>query len=133
MEIGPRVQLVGFSSNPFPYLAGADAYVLPSNAEGFPNGLVEAMAVGAPVIATNCETGPSEILNDTSSIGISELTIAKYGILVPPNSVDAMAQAMDYLVPAETQRTLSAKSREGAGRYGLEKAVSSYWSIIADL
>jgi len=133
LEIGPRVQLVGFSNNPFPYLAGADAYVLPSNAEGFPNGLVEAMAVGAPVIATNCETGPSEILNDTSSIGISELTIAKYGILVPPNSVDAMAQAMDYLVPVETQRTLSAKSREGAGRYGLEKAVSSYWSIIADL
>ena len=46
-------------------------YVLTSYYEGFPNAMVEAMSMGLPVIATDCKTGPREILED------------RYGILIP--------------------------------------------------
>ncbi|MDD6715108.1 MAG: glycosyltransferase [Firmicutes bacterium] len=52
----------GVRKNPFPYAAQCDLFLLPSNREGFPNALLEGMALGRPVIAADCETGPREIL-----------------------------------------------------------------------
>jgi glycosyltransferase involved in cell wall biosynthesis len=57
--------------------------VLSSYAEGFGNVLVEAMGCGTPVIATNCEHGPAEILDD-----------GRYGVLVEPRNAQALADAM---------------------------------------
>ena len=64
LSLGGRVVMPGFTANPFPTLRRADFYVSPSNAEGFPNSLLEAMSVGLPVISTNCPSGPSEVLAD---------------------------------------------------------------------
>ena len=71
LGIGESVYFTGLKRNPYPYLKRSSLYVLTSYNEGFPNAMVEAMALNVPVIATDCMTGPKEILED------------KYGILIP--------------------------------------------------
>ena len=71
LGIDDEVYFTGVKKNPYPYLKKGSLYVLTSYNEGFPNAMVEAMALGMPVIATDCLTGPKEILED------------KYGILIP--------------------------------------------------
>lgn len=71
LGIREDVCFTGLKKNPYPYLKKGSLYVLTSYYEGFPNAMVEAMAMGLPVIATDCMTGPREILED------------RYGILVP--------------------------------------------------
>ncbi|MEW5860320.1 MAG: glycosyltransferase [Cyanobacteriota bacterium] len=77
------VALIGFVKNPYAYMARAAVFVLSSAWEGLPTVLIEAMAVGTPVVSTNCESGPEEILNN-----------GKYGALVPVGDSKAIAQAI---------------------------------------
>ena len=71
LGIDRDVYFTGLRRNPYPYLKKGSMYILTSYNEGFPNAMVEAMAMGIPVIATDCMTGPREILED------------RYGILIP--------------------------------------------------
>ncbi len=72
--------------NPWPLMAQADGIVLASHLEGFPNVLVEAMALGKPVLATDCPTGPGDIVTPET------------GLLVTPESVCALADGLvDFL------------------------------------
>lgn len=91
------VRLLGFQTNPYQYMAAANIFVLSSLYEGFGNVIVEAMACGAPVIATNCPYGPAEIIEDGES-----------GLLVPPADAKALAQAILCLLtdPALKQRLI---------------------------
>lgn len=74
LGVGEDVYFTGMQRNPFPYLQSAAVYVLTSYREGFPNALVEAMALGLPAIATDCPTGPAEILEDQYGILISNMS-----------------------------------------------------------
>ncbi len=65
--IADRVHFLGYQENPFAYLNKARFFVLPSIHEGFPNALVEAMACELPVIASDCHSGPKEILDPVQS------------------------------------------------------------------
>jgi glycosyltransferase involved in cell wall biosynthesis len=87
LGISGRVQFVGFRRNPYPLLGKASIFVLPSRYEGFPNALVEAMALGVPCVATRCPTGPEEILTE----GVN-------GLLVPMENATALAEAIDRLL-----------------------------------
>ncbi len=82
LGIDDAVYFTGVKKNPYPYLKQSSLYVLTSYYEGFPNAMVEAMSLGIPVIATDCMTGPGEILED------------KYGILVPNMSPDINLDAV---------------------------------------
>ncbi|NOZ51524.1 MAG: glycosyltransferase [Gammaproteobacteria bacterium] len=77
------VSLPGFTKNPYAYMSKAAVLVLSSAWEGFGNVLVEAMAVGTPVVATDCPNGPAEILEN-----------GKYGRLVPVGDAEAMAEGI---------------------------------------
>jgi len=78
------VTLAGFVSNPLPYFRQADLFCLSSLYEGMPNALVEAMLCRVPVLATDCPSGPAEILAG-----------GKYGRLAPPANGRALADAID--------------------------------------
>ena len=89
-----RVILPGHMQNPYPIVGAARLFVSSSNLEGFPNALIEAMALGCPVVATDCDTGPMEILMGKMQARCTEVTLAEYGILVPVNSADLLADAI---------------------------------------
>lgn len=77
------VLFTGVQSNPFALLRKADAYALTSQSEGFPNALIEAMAVGLPCVSVNCLTGPAEILHEAyeDCRDRHQTYFADYGIL----------------------------------------------------
>lgn len=85
LGIAEQVLFTGVQMNPFALLAKADVYALTSDSEGFPNALIEAMAVGLPCVSVNCKTGPAEILqNDYQQCAAQDKVYhADYGILTP--------------------------------------------------
>jgi len=80
-----QVFFLGHQNNPFAFLKKARLYVMTSSWEGFPLALCEAMVCGLPVMATDCFTGPREIL--APNVEVSSATKlpyrAQYGILMP--------------------------------------------------
>jgi len=91
-----RIIFMGFQNNPYKYLMRANCFVLSSLFEGFPNVILEALALNIPVISTDCPTGPKEILDPFSLVQerIINYKLAEYGILSENNSIDALKNAM---------------------------------------
>ena len=130
LGLADRVSLPGFLENPFPVIARAQCYVLPSNAEGFPNGLVEAMALGVPVISTNCRSGPSEILAERPRTPIGGLECAAHGLLVPCDDRAALAEAL-LVYQDEARRLHFARAAEARARdFTVAASVARYWAVI---
>ncbi len=78
------ILLVGYQENPFKFVKNSEVFALSSVSEGFPNVLLEAMAVETPCVATACKTGPREIMSDKNLGEIEkDFVIAKNGILTP--------------------------------------------------
>lgn len=130
LGIADRVDMPGFVANPFAVVARAEAYAMPSNAEGFPNGLVEAMACGLPVVATNCASGPSEILADRPRETIAGALDVDAGVLVPTNDVEAFAAALGRVLAEPSRSVSGARARERSRAYGVEQAARNYWARI---
>ena len=83
LELKNDVAMLGFAENPSAYMAQAAVFVLSSAWEGLPNALIEAMAIGTPVVSTNCPSGPAEIMDN-----------GKYGSLVSVGDSKGMAEAI---------------------------------------
>ena len=81
-----RIEFMGFKSNPYPLVKKADALILSSDYEGFPNVLVEAMALETSVVSTDCASGPSEIIEH-----------GKSGLLCPPGDKMALRDCMEQI------------------------------------
>src|SRR5205814_246349 len=104
-----------FCDNPFALMARAGAFVLSSRWEGFPNALVEAMVCAAPVIATDCPSGPHEILQDGEIAPLVPVDDARAlghtllaTLLAPPDTSRARARAQAFSVTAAAQQYLDA-------------------------
>lgn len=128
-----RVHLSGFCENPYPILRGATFFVSPSRGEGFPNGLVEAMASGLAVISANCPSGPSEILAGQArgAIAASGVTAAAHGILVPVDDEAATAAAIRQMWDDSAMRNLYAQKAVSRVRdFGVAVARDRYWAVF---
>lgn len=115
-----RILFLGQVNNPYKYMSAAKVFILASETEGFPNVIIESLSCGTPVIATDCVSGPREILApDTKhDIHITEgIEYAEYGILVPVGSVASISQAMlailtdDALFSSYKQKTIHRASK----------------------
>jgi glycosyltransferase involved in cell wall biosynthesis len=110
------VDLPGFAVNPYPFMAKASVFVLSSIWEGSPNVLTEAMALGMPVVATDCPSGPREILGKGPS-----------GALVPMGDASAMAEAMKERLLNPPRRDILIRAVEG---YQVERSCRRYLDIL---
>jgi glycosyltransferase involved in cell wall biosynthesis len=90
------VLFLGFQANPFKYLSRASIFVFPSIWEGFPVALLEAMACGCPVIASDCKSGPREILSPggLEPTKPGNITMGPYGVLVPTGEIEPLERAI---------------------------------------
>ncbi|HHW71281.1 MAG TPA: glycosyltransferase [Clostridiales bacterium] len=82
LNLKGEVYLLGNVKNPFKFLNKSEIFVLNSNFEGFPNVLLEALAVGVPVISKNCLSGPAEML-EVPTYDNEDILLTKYGYLYP--------------------------------------------------
>jgi glycosyltransferase involved in cell wall biosynthesis len=116
LGVAEDVDLPGFLPNPYPYMAHAGLLAMTSRWEGLGFVLIEALAVGTPVVATDCPSGPSEILDG-----------GRYGRLVPVGDVDGLSQAM-Y---ATLMDPLPADFLQEAARpYEIENSTTAYLAAM---
>ena len=117
LGLSGHVLMPGFHPNPYACMARARVFVLSSAYEGFPNVLVEALACGANIVATDCRSGPAEILDN-----------GRFGRLVPVGDASSMAHALeDALNDSGFRRE---RSRLRALDFSTSRAAQAYLDLL---
>ena len=115
------VALHGFDKNPFKYIARARLLLHASRAEGLPGALIQAMACGTPVVATDCDFGPREVIERPGHDGF----------LVPVGDAAALAErALALLADDDLARRIAETARAGAQRFTVAAALAHYQAAI---
>lgn len=120
LHLGDACKFAGHCDNPLPWIRRSKLLVLCSDSEGFGLVLVEAMACGTQVVATDCPHGPAELLSG-----------GRYGKLVPVGDADALATAMlaSLELPFAAVDDLKARAAE----FSVECAVAKYVEVLGSL
>lgn len=117
------VDFPGFVENPYSYMRAADLFVLSSRWEGGAHVLIEAMAVGEPIIATDCPTGTRELLEDGDA-----------GSIVPVDDAEAMAYEILALLDDEDRRhSYGKKAQRAIEPFHVERAAEGYLDLIEEI
>ncbi|MGB5494721.1 MAG: glycosyltransferase, partial [Sedimenticolaceae bacterium] len=116
LGVGDRVALPGFTTNPYAWLARAALFVLSSAWEGSPNVLTEALALGVPSVATDCPSGPRELLAG-----------GRYGALVAVGDPGGLAEAMLATLEAPLP---AGQLRQAVSDYTAEAAALGYLGAL---
>lgn len=109
LKISDKVSFLGFMENPYPYIKSADLFVLSSKWEGFPNTLLEALACGKKVVATDCESGPKEILGEE-----------QYGLLANVDDPLSLSEKIKNYLSIEN------KNGNRAEDFNIQKIIKQY-------
>jgi glycosyltransferase involved in cell wall biosynthesis len=121
MGLAGDVELHGFDKNPFRYLARARLLLHASRAEGLPGALIQAMACGAPVVSTDCDFGPREVI----------VRPGHDGFLVPVGDAAALAgRALALLADPALAARVSDAGRASAQRFTAAAAIAQYEAAI---
>ncbi|MEQ8197853.1 MAG: glycosyltransferase, partial [Clostridiaceae bacterium] len=112
------VKLMGFQSNPYPYIKAADFFVCSSRAEGLSTVVTEAMILGKPVITTDC-AGMRELLDE-----------GRYGIITD-NSSDSLYSALrDVFLDIDSIRTFGNRAAEGTRAFDIRENINKIETIL---
>lgn len=131
LGLAGRVHLPGFCANPYAVLKQASLFVLPSNAEGFPNSLLEAMTLRVPVVSTNCLSGPAEVLAEVARERVTDpVTYAPHGILVTPDNAEHMASGLRAMGDLERRASYAEKAAKRAADFSVARAKNAYWDVL---
>lgn len=130
LQLTERVVLAGFFGNPYPLIRNARFAVFCSRAEGFPNAMAEAMALSVPVIATDCNSGPAEILHNVLRANKPRAFKADFGLLVPVDDQAALVQALHWMNNDVLRNHYKQKSRERIKAFSVENSVVQYCSAL---
>jgi len=131
LNLKEKVFLLGFQKNPFKFLKNSSIFVLSSVQEGLPMVLIEAMACGLPVIATDCPGGNKEILDPDCNLKVEKMRLGEYGILIPPKNPEEISKAISLLLENENLRKEYAKkSLERAKDFSVEKIIPKWLEIL---
>jgi glycosyltransferase involved in cell wall biosynthesis len=123
LGIASRLSMPGFVENPWSYMARAAAFVLPSRFEGFASVVIEAMACGVPVIATDCDFGPREIVRSGET-----------GLVVAAEDVAALSAALDRVVrDHHFAARLAQRGAARAAAYDAPRIAREYESLFDHL
>ena len=115
------VQLLGLQRNPWQYMALAEVFVLSSRTEALPNVIIEAFALGLPVVAADCSAGVRELLAGGAD-----------GVLVEPESAGALAAGLERVLRDEgLRRRLAARGVERAAAFDLRERVRHFEDVLA--
>jgi glycosyltransferase involved in cell wall biosynthesis len=116
MCLSDSIELYGFAANPFKFMKSADLFVLSSLWEGLPNSLIQAMACGCQVVSTDCQSGPSEILQN-----------GRYGALVPiGDEVELAAKMLSVLTNDGSRHDVVERS----SFFDVETSVDAYLELM---
>ena len=123
LDLKEQVLLYGKVDNPFIYMKYAKFFVLSSRYEGFPIVLLEALACGIPVIAANCETGPSEIIVNREN-----------GLLVPAEDEEALKLVMEKLFyDKELYKKIKANTLKSVERFSVKNIVNEWLELFKEI
>jgi glycosyltransferase involved in cell wall biosynthesis len=131
-----RISFLGRVDDPFTAMAGCTAFVSTSDTEGFGMAIVEALALGIPVVASDCAYGPREILAPSTDPMCllkrdADMEIAQYGILYPVGSIDGLAKALRTLLGNRELRDRLAKSGcARAADFSVERSAAAYERLL---
>jgi N-acetylgalactosamine-N,N'-diacetylbacillosaminyl-diphospho-undecaprenol 4-alpha-N-acetylgalactosaminyltransferase len=131
LNVKNRVHFMGRQTNPFNILSHCDLFVLSSKSEGFPNVLVESMCLGLPVISSDCETGPREILDPQTMEKINGFHLGEYGGLFPVGNREALAEGIRLFAGSEgLRKDYGKKARERSLDFRVDEIVDRYISVL---
>ncbi len=137
LKLQKRILFTGAQENPYQFMKQAAIYLSASNAEGFPNALVEAMLCGCAVISTDCPSGPREILAPNTPFDAllkKSLEETPYGILVAVKDHEAYKNAMLRLLEDQAKReALAISGRKRATEFRMETILGQYACKIKEV
>jgi len=124
------VNMYGHLSNPFELVSQCELYISLSYNEGFPNALVESMALGLYPIHSNCKTGPRELLGGSYDYDVPQQT--QGGFLYPPGDISSCNSGLNkYLnMCAEDKQTILKRNKKITKNFEITKILSKYTSIL---
>jgi GalNAc-alpha-(1->4)-GalNAc-alpha-(1->3)-diNAcBac-PP-undecaprenol alpha-1,4-N-acetyl-D-galactosaminyltransferase len=123
LNMADKIVLMNIQKNINDYLLKSKIFVFASSSEGFPNVIGEAMAAGLPVIAYDCLTGPSEMIND-----------GKDGYLVPLFDDNVFIEKLNYLMTHDTKREeMGISAKKAIKKFNSEIICEEYYQFISSL